>query len=274
MHGPAATRRITLCADDYGIAPGVSRAIRELVAQGRLNATSVMTLAPAFSESEAGALGKVAGPRASIGLHVTLTAPFTPLTGGYRSGFTPIGATLVAAMTRRLDARLVADEVEMQFATFVRAFRRPPDFVDGHQHVHLFPVVREAVLAAAARLAPGAWVRQCGAPSALALLADPKGLLIDRLSGTFRKLAAQAGIATNPAFAGTYTYRQDADIAALFPGFLAGLPDKGLIMCHPGFVDDELRRLDPLTTLREREYAYFAGPRFPETLAAHGVTLA
>jgi predicted glycoside hydrolase/deacetylase ChbG (UPF0249 family) len=39
-------------------------------------------------------------------------------------------------------------------------------------------------------------------------------------------------------------------------------------MCHPGFVDDTLRRLDPLTTLREREYAYLAGEKFPADLAA------
>jgi predicted glycoside hydrolase/deacetylase ChbG (UPF0249 family) len=45
-------------------------------------------------------------------------------------------------------------------------------------------------------------------------------------------------------------------------------------MCHPGFVDAELQRLDPLTTLREKEYAYLAGDRFPELLAAHGMTLA
>jgi predicted glycoside hydrolase/deacetylase ChbG (UPF0249 family) len=45
-------------------------------------------------------------------------------------------------------------------------------------------------------------------------------------------------------------------------------------MCHPGFVDAELQRLDPLTTLREREYAFFAGDTFPAVLATHGVALA
>ena len=35
-------RPIWLCADDYGISPAVSKAIRDLVARGRLNATSVM----------------------------------------------------------------------------------------------------------------------------------------------------------------------------------------------------------------------------------------
>ena len=45
-------------------------------------------------------------------------------------------------------------------------------------------------------------------------------------------------------------------------------------MCHPGFVDDELQRLDPLTSLREREYAFFAGDAFPAVLASRGVALA
>jgi hypothetical protein len=45
-------------------------------------------------------------------------------------------------------------------------------------------------------------------------------------------------------------------------------------MCHPGFVDAELERLDPLTTQREREYAYLAGDDLPGVLRAHGVALA
>jgi predicted glycoside hydrolase/deacetylase ChbG (UPF0249 family) len=51
------------------------------------------------------------------------------------------------------------------------------------------------------------------------------------------------------------------------------MPAGGLIMCHPGVVDAELERLDPLTTLREREYAYFLGDRFPEALKSRGLTL-
>ena len=45
-------------------------------------------------------------------------------------------------------------------------------------------------------------------------------------------------------------------------------------MCHPGTVDETLRALDPLTTAREREYAYLSGAAFPRTLADAGVTLA
>src|SRR5205814_1797805 len=157
-----ARRHIWLCADDYGIAPGVNQAIRDLILRGRLNATSVMVVTPSFSRSEELA-------------HVRRTAP---------------------------DAR----------------------------------------------------VRKCG--SVLPLrerLHDRKGLVLDYLSRRFRARARAFDIAVNPAFAGTYDFTADADFAKLFPGFLARLPDGGVIMCHPGHVDDELVRLDPLTTLRERE---------------------
>jgi len=270
--------RIWLCADDYGIAPGVNAAIRDLVARGRLNATSVMVVAPTFSRAEAVGLSILNGVthRAAIGLHVTLTGPLKPLTGGFaplkEGAFLPVSQMLLRALARCLDKEALVREVEAQFTAFAAAFGRPPDFVDGHQHVHLFPIVRDVVLDAMRRFAPEAWVRQCGASQPLKL-SDPKGALIDWLSGAFKKRAAARGIAANPLFAGTYTYRADADFQTLFPGFLKGLTEGSLVMCHPGTVDAELARLDPLTTLREREYAYFRGDRFPQDLAAQGLSL-
>ena len=84
----------------------------------------------------------------------------------------------------------------------------------------------------------------------------PEVSVLDVLSLGFVRRAAEHGLTTNPAFAGAYTFRPDADFAARFPDFLDGMPDGGLIMCHPGTVDAELARLDPLTALREREYAF------------------
>src|SRR3954468_14863631 len=85
--GPAAPqpRHIWLCADDYGIAPGVNGAIRDLVARGRVNATSVMVVAPSFQRADAETLAglKEDAKRVAIGLHGTLTAPLKPMTPGY-----------------------------------------------------------------------------------------------------------------------------------------------------------------------------------------------
>jgi chitin disaccharide deacetylase len=273
-HG--APRHIVLCADDYGISPAVSAAIRDLIARGRINATSVMVASPNFNRSEAEAL-LAAAARAAIGLHVTLTAPFAPLSPKYaplRNGtFLSLASMLRRAHLRSLQPKLLAAEITSQFAAFKSAFGRPPDFVDGHQHAHLFPQIRDAFLHVVKDAAPHAWVRQCGQPARNRSLRDPKALLLDGLSRRFRRAADAVGVRTNPAFAGTYAFRPGADYAALFPGFLDGMPDGGVIMCHPGKVDGKLKGLDPLTDLREREYDFFSAETFPRLLAAHGAAL-
>ena len=275
-------RKLWLCADDYGISPAVNRAIRDLIGRGRINATSVMVTTPTFSAGEAQALFDLAGlaRRAAIGLHLTLTAPFRPAALVYRprasdGAFLSLAATFAAGLRRRLDPDALAAEVENQFAAFRAAFGRSPDFVDGHQHVHLLPQVSDALLAAIKGTAPGAWIRQCGRATPLwRRLGDPKGLVLDLLSARLRRRCAASGVPTNPAFAGTYDFRRDTAFDALFGSFLQGLPDGGLVMCHPGFVDAELQRLDVFTTMREREHAFFVSEQFLALLAADGIELA
>jgi predicted glycoside hydrolase/deacetylase ChbG (UPF0249 family) len=276
-------RRIIICADDYGISPAVSAGIRDLILRGRINATSVMmSAAPSLNDvawllDVAGLCGNASTQYAEIGLHVTLTAPFTPLSDGFeplhRGAFLSLAATLRRALLRTLRPELLTTEIIRQFEAFAANFGRPPDFVDGHHHVHLLPQVRDAVLRVTKEMAPHAWVRQCGQLSAHRRLTDHKALLLDTLSRRFRRLAADHGLRTNPAFAGTYSLRADTAYARLFASFLDGLPDGGVVMCHPGHVDSALARLDHVTDAREREYDFFAGDAFPGMLAEHGVAL-
>jgi predicted glycoside hydrolase/deacetylase ChbG (UPF0249 family) len=277
---PAPPRRIWLCADDYGISPGVNRGIRDLIARGRLNATSVMVVGPSIGREEARALQAAAAsnPGCAIGLHVTLTAPFRPLTMHFRpmdgGMFLPLPTLLRAGLLRRLDPEIIRAELMVQLAAFSDMFGRAPDFVDGHQHAQLFPQVRDAFLSAVKEAAPGAWVRQGGRNLPLAQrLANPKALVLDMLSAQFRRRASREGIAFNPAFAGAYDFSNEPDFSTLMQQFLDGIPEGGLIMCHPGFVDDILVSLDPLTTQREHEHRYLAGEDFPRLLAANKVTL-
>jgi predicted glycoside hydrolase/deacetylase ChbG (UPF0249 family) len=276
----ARPRRFWLCADDYGMAPGINAAIRRLILDGRLNATSIMTVAPFLSDGEAGELAQLnAGmPRALLGLHVTLTAPFRPMSAGFaplREGaFLPHTEMLRLAMLRRLPPEPLAIEIATQLRAFVEIFGRPPDFVDGHQHAHIFPVIREAFLRVVAEAAPNAWVRQCGRARGARSLKNPKSLVLDLLSVGFRARARRLGLATNPAFAGAYDFRPRDEFARLFPGFLNGLPEGGLIMCHPGFVDEALKSLDPVTVAREREFAFLQSDAFPQLLARRGFALA
>ncbi len=268
-----AARRIWLCADDYGISPGVNRAICDLIERGRLNATSVMMVTPAIGRDEAARLMEAAAKsaRCAIGLHVTLTAPFRPLRDEL---FLPFAKLLRAGMLRRIDPEIVRAEVAMQLNAFRDLFGRAPDFVDGHQHVQLYPVIRDGFLAAVKEKAPEAWVRQAKRSQPLGRrLGRPKALFLDHLSTQFRRRASRAGITHNPAFSGAYDYSRSPDFGALMAEFLSGLPEHGVVMCHPGFVDEVLIGLDPLTKVREVEHAYLSGEDFPNLLAMNKVTL-
>jgi predicted glycoside hydrolase/deacetylase ChbG (UPF0249 family) len=272
---------IWLCADDYGLSPGVNRAIRDLIERGRLNATSAMVVGPAIGRDEVSALKAAAAnsPRCAIGLHVTLTAPFRPLTMHFRpidgGMFLPFPKLLRAGLTARLDPELIRTELLVQLANFGDLFGRAPDFVDGHQHVQLFPGVRDAFVAAVKQAAPKAWVRQCGRNQPLLeRLRTPKALFLDLLSKQFRRRATRAEVAFNPSFAGAYEYSREPDFGSLMQRFLQGVSEGGVIMCHPGLVDDVLVSLDPLTAQREREYAFLGGEQFSSMLAANKITLA
>jgi predicted glycoside hydrolase/deacetylase ChbG (UPF0249 family) len=273
-------RHIWLCADDYGMAPGVNDAIRRLIAAKSINATSVMMAADYIDADEIAALARLNDdePRAAIGLHVTLTAPFKPLSAGFaptRDGtFLAHKDLMRAAMTRRLSPESLTIEIASQVEAFVAGFGRLPDFLDGHQHVQLLPQIRDAFLKVAIETAPNAWVRQGGRARAARALHDHKGLVLDILSLGFRRKAARLGLATNPAFAGAYLFTPKAQFAKIFPRFLKGLPEGGLIMCHPGFVDAALKSLDPVTDLREHEFAFFNSDAYRQVLADHNVALA
>lgn len=280
MSSAAMPRRIWLCADDYGMSPGVNRAIRELIKLRRINATSVMMVGPAIDRAEADALKAAVSdnPGCAIGLHATMTAPFRPSTMHFRptdgSAFLRLGTMLRKSLLRQLDRDMMQTEFEAQFAAFAKMFGAPPAYADGHQHVQTFPQVRDAFLDAATRAAPEAWVRQCGSVHRwTANVTNLKAMLLGGLSAGFRRAASHRGIAFNPAFAGAYDFTRPPEFRNLMADFLEGLPDGGLIMCHPGFVDDTLRDLDPLTDQREREYEYLAGDQFPQLLASSGAVL-
>jgi predicted glycoside hydrolase/deacetylase ChbG (UPF0249 family) len=196
---------------------------------------------------------------------------FQPLYGGLFLGFPKL---LRAGLLRRLDPEIIHAELMVQLSAFNELFGRAPDFVDGHQHAQLFPVVRDAFLTAVKEAAPNAWVRQGGHDVPLARrLGAPKALFLDLLSAQFRRRATRANIRFNPGFAGAYDFSRQPDFSALMQQFLDGLPEGGLIMCHPGFVDETLVSLDPLTDQREHEQAFLAGEHFPPLLAANKVTL-
>ncbi|MBP2231501.1 putative glycoside hydrolase/deacetylase ChbG (UPF0249 family) [Azospirillum agricola] len=274
------TLPILLCADDYGLAPGVNAAIRELIALDRLTATSVMSLCP-FWAPGAAPLRELAG-KADVGLHFTLTdqPPLGPMPRLARDGrLPPLGRLMALAYGGRLDASEIHDELARQLDAFATAWGGPPAYIDGHQHVHQLPTVREAVADALAAL-PGAYVRLCGEPAGAVLrrgVAVPKALLIGGLGGSLARLARERGIPANNRFSGVYDFATATPFAELLPRFLdtpGHRPDdRPLVMVHPGIPDEDLRRVDSLVEPRRAEHAYLKGPAFADLLDRRGLRL-
>jgi predicted glycoside hydrolase/deacetylase ChbG (UPF0249 family) len=255
-----ALQRVVLCADDYGLSPGVSRGIRELLQAGRLSATSCMTVYPEFEAD--GPLLKPMFGSVDIGLHFTLTAS------------RPVGALMREAYLVGLDPGAVAAELERQLATFVRVMGRPPDYIDGHQHVHLYPRVREAVMAAARRL--GVYVRSTREPVDDRMARRPSPVESAFLSWTARplqRLALQHGVVTNTGFRGVRTFRETGDYRELFRRMAAGAGEGCIIMCHPGFADTTLKNRDNVTETREDELRYFSSDGFIADLGDAGLSV-
>jgi predicted glycoside hydrolase/deacetylase ChbG (UPF0249 family) len=273
------TRRIVLCADDYGLSPGVGQAIRELIAAGRLSATGCMAASPDWP-AEARLLKPLDG-RADIGLHFSLTGlpPLTRLPH-LAPGAPPAGlARIVAlALAGRLDEGAIAAELEAQLDAFETAFGRPPDFIDGHQHVHQLPTVRAAVLAVLARrLGPARlYVRNCLDTNVARFgrgLAVSRAIVIGLLGAGFGRALKAAGIAANPVFRGVRSFEPHEDYPAMFRAWISDAPDGTLIMCHPGHPDATLAARDPVTDAREAEFSYFASDVMPRDLEAARVRL-
>lgn len=263
---------LLLCADDFGLRPGVDRAIAELVEQGRIGAFSCLTNLPRWPD----AATRVAAlrARALAGLHLNLTegAPASAELARQWPRLPALGRLIAAAHLRCLPRAAIAAEVDAQWQAFERATGRVPDFIDGHQHVHHLPGVRETVVERAARagVALRSTARVAGPGDAF------KRSVIERSGGrALERLARRRGVMRNAILLGAYGFAGDYRVR--MRGWLMQVPAAGaLLFCHPGYSEgapESEALLDPIAAARDREFAYLAGDAFAADLATAGVTL-
>lgn len=269
---------VVVCADDYGLAPGVNQAIIELIAAGRLSATSCMTSLPDWPAGAPLLKATIAAHPAEVGLHLTLTdqpalSPAPNLAPGGR--FPGLGQLLPRALARGLPGGEVRNEIRAQLDAFEDAWGAPPDYVDGHQHIHLIPTVREALVEEVARRYPAGsvYARDCREHPLTILrrgVAVPKALFLTALGTGFARLARQGGIPLNQGFSGLHDFSGRVPFRHLMQAFLRHPGPQHLVHVHPGRVDATLQARDGLTAPREEELAYLASPDFlTDLLQAH-----
>lgn len=264
---------VLLCADDYAMTNGVSQAIIELAEAGRISAVSAFTNTshwPSHATWLARARGKV-----SVGLHFNLTfgSPLAPMPSLVRDGtFPPLGSLVARALLRQLNESELADEFDRQRSAFEAEIGFPPDHVDGHQHVHALPVVRNAVLQV---------LQQRFARSALKpLLRDPadspfritargrhalKAATLGVLSAGFGGAARRLGFPCNEGFAGVTSF-EATEVEADFAAARLSPARRQMVMCHPGFLDPELTRMDAIAPRRVAEFKVLSAGGFEAPL--------
>ncbi|MES2098997.1 MAG: ChbG/HpnK family deacetylase [Pseudomonadota bacterium] len=265
------TRVLGLCADDFGLAPGISAGIARLAHAQRLTAISCITNSPHWEASTA--LLKNLPDTVDVGLHLNLTEgrPLSARLARRWPSLPSLPRLIAQAQLRLLPLSQLRNEVHAQLAAFTRAFGRPPAFIDGHQHVHHLPGLRRVILDMVEHVQPIPAVRSTG--RVLGPGAGFKRRVIEATGG--RALAvelAQRVIAHNPVLLGAYDF-VEPDYQTLMRAWLGALPaEGGLLFCHPGaHLDGDPP--DAIGAARERELAYLGSVAFDADLAAANVRL-
>ncbi|WP_116808304.1 ChbG/HpnK family deacetylase [Steroidobacter cummioxidans] len=239
---PVVSKRVVVCADDFGFTDVACEAIIELAAAGAVSAVSC-AVDGAATPRHALALLAVSSDT-SLGLHFNLTEPATA----------PAHARLDswlwrAQVVRSIDTDQVRVELRRQLSLFESLFARPPDFVDGHEHVHqLHAIAPLLVDELSARYGIRVAVR-----STLPLhFRGIKASVIAQLGGRqLSQLLHAHGLTTNADFAGVYDFSAHVPYARRMQQWLISIADRGLIMCHPE------RPTPKRTDARALEYIFF-----------------
>jgi predicted glycoside hydrolase/deacetylase ChbG (UPF0249 family) len=252
---------LILSADDFGLDAGIDAAVLDLALRGRLTATSCLTLSPRWHDA-ARSLTPDVRHRIDVGLHLDFTEFEAAMSW----------STLVmASCARRLRAADVARRIAVQLDAFEAATGTPPDYVDGHRHVHQLPQIRTALLEELtrryARSRP--WIRlsRPGPGSGF------KGSVIDALGGLgLQREAEQAGFRCTARLLGVYGFNLSASSYGLeVKSWLAQARRFDALMVH---VARDAPDTDPIGIARIAEYAALGDDAFATARNEAGVQLA
>ena len=244
--------KVCFCADDFAMNPQIDQAIFRLIERGSLQATSCMTQSPLWA-NEALKLKQYA-TTIDIGLHLNLTHVFDVQTFSY-----PLAKLMLRAWSHQLEKTLIRKSIQQQWDHFIEVMGQEPHFVDGHQHVHQFPVIREVLIDFLKEQRFKGWVRSLSQTVNLAPHQFKSQLLQMLGARRLTRLCQDAKIAQNIQFAGIYDF-SITNYRNLCQQWFSHAEQQLLIMCHPstGLSDT----LDSIYNARSQEYNYLMSAQF------------
>lgn len=261
-------RQVAICVDDFGLHSGINHGAWQLVEMGRVSALACMSTAPAWAE--AAARLRAHGPAlVDVGLHLNLTERFAA--GQWRCG---LGALILSASGRCLPVKRLRDEIALQLDAFETHVGKPPDFVDGHQHVHQLPQVRDALLDELLWRYPARrpWLRDTRPPPGSRDGAAFKPRLVGALGAAgLSALALRMGFAQNRGMLGVYGFAGTSQgYADRLLHWCEDLLGGGLLICHAASL---AHAGDPIGPARAREFEVLASESFGALLSTQRLSV-
>lgn len=278
-------KRLIVNADDFGLTPGVNRAIVEAHERGVVSSATLMANGAAFGEAVAlaGAM-----PKLSIGCHIDLIQ-LKPVSDPeqvrtlvdqehFRPGFARFAAN---AMRGKINAAEVALEATAQIRKLQGAGIQVSHF-DTHKHTHVFPPVLKALLRSAKECGVRAVRNPFEPESAVAFRrAIAKWQVLSRwaavqslrtLAADFRREVERAGLVTTDgtvgiALTGHMDQRSLSEVLKQVP------QGTWEFVTHPGYSGPELPALSKLTFSREEELRCLTSAETRRAVEVSGIEL-
>ena len=240
--------RILVNADDFGLTPGVNRAVAELAGAGALLSATLMAEGSAFNDAVERARSV---PGLRVGCHIVLVdgtacAPASQVPT-LADGAGQLRNSLPRFILDLQSGKIAEREIELEATAQIQRLQAAGltvSHIDTHKHTHLFPRVARPLLRAA---------MACGVPAIRnpfeqewsarqtrgALVRKLEVRALRRFQGTFTQLLRASGLRSTDGSIGV-SATGSLDEATLQRLLQHAEPGTWELVCHPGYNDADL----------------------------------
>lgn len=247
------TWSVIINADDFGLTDGVTRGIVEAMAQGVVSSTTAMTCVDGAQQRVTALRSQCRG---RVGLHLQLTAGVPCRHPDEIPSLVGDDGCFPASSSGLGDPQ--PDDILLEWQAQIERLRHwgiEPSHLDSHHHVHMLPQIL---------------------PS-FEQIAKTHDLPVRSGSAALARRLRQAGLRCPDEFL-NLTSRTSPQLDEVLRRLMSSLRLSGPnavveIGCHPGIVDDELRRVSTYVAIREHEWQFLCMPAFRTELEARRIRL-